>query len=420
MVPQGCPVAVVLMVTLALQDVFVLTLDENTYQLHVTGSAALLLLLEAYNPISNPTTTTTRGQMLAQLPFEIVDHIVGYLDLNDVRSTARVCSAFRLPARLRLFRTVQIESYSNGPNPKHTDSILSSPHLLQCSSNLHIGPIYMWPSSIRSLWSHLPTMSRLRNIHIFLEPDDCSRALSALESLGSAREIALNVRPGLGPDMLISDHPLPVHSLDVHVDASTHHVANRLIQKCSQSLRTLYLFLHDNTTPPLPFLPHLYKLTIGTSMSLIRDDPDLVSWFPFLSQHPTITRISLGDRFTLAVQPPPDLLPNLQFLEATPAIIERLVPGRPVSHILAEHFPGTAHQFPDDVMLRPLRQPFVPVTTLGIFTNRHLPNDALINIVQALPKLCDFTVSWFCDEVRQSFEGGRYSELTGNRFLRPC
>ena len=343
--------------------------------------------------------------MLAQLPFEIVDHIVEYLDLNTVHSIACVCSALRLPAQRRIFRTVQIVSYYNDPYPEHIDSILSSPHLLQCSSSLHIGPVYMEEPFINSLWSHLPTMSRLRSMHILLQPDECSIALSALESLGSTREIALNVRHSLGPDMLISDHPLPVHLLDVYVDTPTHHVVTRLAQKCSQSLRTLVIFLLDNITPPLPFLPHLHELTIGTTMSLIRDDPDLVSWFPFFSQHPTITRIVLGDRFTLAGQPPPDLLPNLQFIYATPAIIERLAPGRPVNHIHAEYYPGTAQQFPDDIMLRPLRQPFVSVTTLEIMTNRHLPNDGLINIVQALPKLCDFSVDWFGDEVRRLFEG---------------
>ena len=357
--------------------------------------------------------------MFAQLPFEIVDDIVKYLDFNSVRSIACVCSAFRLPAQLRLFRTVQIVSYAHDPCANHTDSILSSPHLLQCSSNLHIGPLSMQPPFIHRLWSLLPTMSRLRNVHIFLQFDDCSTALSALESLGSAREIALNVRPALGTDMIISDHPLPVHSLDVHVDASARHVVARLVQKCSQSLRRLIIFPQDNTTPPLPFLPHLYELTIGTTMSLMRDDPDLVSWFPFLSQNPTITRIFLGDRFTLAVQPPPDLLPNLQFLHATPTIIERLVPGRPVNHIRTEYFPGTAHQFPNDIMFRSLRQSFVSVTTLAILTTVHLPNDGLINIVQSLPQLCDFTVDWPCDEVRQLSQGKR-SKLIRNRFLQPC
>ena len=344
--------------------------------------------------------------MLAQLPFEIVDHIVEYLDLNAVRSIACVCSALRLPAQLRLFRSVKIISNPHNAYPNHSNSILSSPYLLQYASSLvvsSVGPIQL--ASIHSLWSHLPTMYRLRNVDIFLEPDDCSRALSALESLGSTREIAVNFRHGLAPDLLISDRPLPVHSLGVYVDASTHLVTSRLLQKCSQSLRNLNLFLQDNTTPPLPILPHLYELTIRTTMSQFRNDPDLVSWFPFLYQHPTITRISLGDRFTLAMQPPPDLLPNLQSLYTTPAIIERLAPGRPVNHIHAKYHPRAAQQFPDDIMLRPLRQPFVPVTTLEIMTNHHLPDDGLINIVQALPKLCDCTVDWFSDEVRQLFKG---------------
>ena len=340
--------------------------------------------------------------MLAQLPFEIVDHIVEYLDFNGLRSIARVCSAFRLPAQLRLFRSVHIRSDPHITYRHHSDSILSSPYLLQHASSLTVstnGP--MQRTSIHSLLSHLPTMSRLRNMDISLEPNDCSRALSALESLGSARELALTFRSDLAPDMLPSDHPLPVHSLHMYVNASIHHVMTRLIQKCSRSLRTLYLFLLDNVIPPLPFLPHLYELSIRTNLSLISNDPDLVSCFPFLSQHPTITRISLGSRFTSSVQPPPDLLPNLQFLDATPAIIEWLIPGRPVNHIHTEYSPETAHHFPDDIMLRPLRQPFVSVTTLAIRTTTYLPNEALIKIVQALPKLCNFTVCWPCDEVRQ-------------------
>ena len=338
--------------------------------------------------------------MLAQLPFETVDHIVAYLDFNDVRSIARVCSAFRVPAQLRLFRNVQIMSKAHKMYFNHTDSILSSPHLLQYPTSLLVTSP-MQQTSFHSLWSHLPTMSRLRNMDIFLDPSDCSRALSALERLGSARGIALNFMLDLSPDTLIPDHPLPINSLKVYVNAPARHVTTRLVQKCSQSLRNLCLFLNDNITPPLPFLPHLHELSIGTTLRLIRDDhPDLTSWFPFLYQHPTITRISLCYRFTLAVQPPPDLLPNLQFLEANPAIIERLIPGRAVNHIRARYFPTAMCRFPDDIMLRPLRKPFVSVTTLAIMTNVHLPNDVLIKIIQALPKLCDFNVEWPCDKVR--------------------
>ena len=338
--------------------------------------------------------------MLAQLPFEIVDHILEYIGFNDLRSIARVCSAFRLPTQLRLFRSVYLRPDPHFTYPNHSYSILSSPYLLQYASSLTVstnGP--MQRTYIHSLLSHLPTMSRLRDMNISLSPHDCSRALSVLESLGSAREIALTFRSDLASDMLPSDHPLPVHSLHMYVDAPTHHVMTRLIQKCSRSLRTLSLFLLDNIIPPLPFLPHLYELSIRTDLCLISNDPDLVSCFPFLSQHPTITRISLGSRFTSSVQPPPDLLPNLQFLDATPAIIERLIPGRPVNHIHTEYPPETSHHFPDDIMLQPLRQPFVSVTTLVIRTRAHLPNEALIKIIQALPKLCDFTVYWPCDEV---------------------
>ena len=336
--------------------------------------------------------------MFAQLPFEIVEHIVEYLDFKDVGSIARVCSAFRLPAQLRLFRTIRIASNAYNTYPK---SILSSLHLLQYPSHLLVSCIgSMQQTSIHSLCSHFPTMYRLRNLEISLAPNDCSRALSALERLGSVKKIALNLGLSLAPDLLMSDNPLPVHSLRLHVVASTHQVATRLVQKCSQSLRKLSIFLKDKTTPRLPFLPHLCEFSLQISLLLVDKDPDLKSWFPFFYQHPTITHISLDPSFTLAVQPPPYLLPNLQSLEAPPAIIERLIPGRPVNRITAEYFFQTTNRFPGDILLRPLRQPVVSVTNFAIKTNVDFSNDILINIVQTLPKLRNFSFDWqYCYEV---------------------
>ncbi len=276
----------------------------------------------------------------------------------------------------------------------------------------------MQQTAIQSLWRHLPVMYRLRKLYISLEPGDCSRALSALESLGSGREIALGFMRNLAPDLLISDNPIPIHILELRVGASNHQVATRLVQKCSQSLRQLRLFLQDNTTPPLPFLPHLYEFFVHTHPREIGNGLDLMSFFPFLDQNPTITRLLLGCEFTLAVQPPPNLLPNLQFLEATPPIIERLISGRPVNDIDAI-CPPQASRFPVDIMLQPLRQSFVPVTTLAIDADIPLPYDSLINIVRALPKLRKFTLGWPWYEVRQLFEGRMYSELTGTRPLSP-
>jgi len=48
----------------------------------------------------------TLGQMFAHLPLEIVVHMVDYLYFEDIRSIACVCSAFRLPTQLLLFRTI--------------------------------------------------------------------------------------------------------------------------------------------------------------------------------------------------------------------------------------------------------------------------------------------------------------------------
>ncbi len=337
--------------------------------------------------------------MLAQLPLEIVDHILGYLDFEGVRSIARVCSAFRLPAQLRLFKNIRILPYNACPD--HTESIISSPHLLQYTSRLVVQCFnprqYI---SVHSLWPRLPMMQRLTRVEISVDPIGCSRALSALESLGSRREIALVFRRKLAPDLLISDNPLPVHTLELKVDASNHPVATRLVQKCSQSLRQLRLLLLDNSTPPLPFLPYLNEFSVDTYLKETSDNPDLISLFPFLYQHPTITRISLSSSFTLAVQPPPNLLPNLQFLGASPRVIERLIPERPVNRIRAEYVSNFADDFPCDIVLRSLRQPFVSVTTFAIKTDVYLPNDLLINTVQALPKLRHFTVYWPCYEVR--------------------
>ena len=338
--------------------------------------------------------------MAALLPFEIVENIVEYLDFEDVRSIARVCSAFQLPARLRLFRTIRIISNAHNTYPTPNHPILSSLHLLQYSSCFLVSCIgSMQQAPIYSLWSHLPTMYHLRNMEISLTPNDCSRALYALERFGSAREIALSLGCDLAPDLLISDNPLPVHSLRLHVDPSTHQVATRIVQKCSQSLQKLSLLLKDETTTLLPFLPHLCEFSLQTSLFEL-EDPNLMLWFPFLYQHPTITRISLDPTFTLAMQPPPNLLPNLQSLEAHPAIIERLIPGRRVNCITTEcHFYETTDDFPDDILLRPLRQSVVPVTTFAIKTCTYFPNDILINIVQTLPQLRKFSFDWFCHEV---------------------
>ena len=331
--------------------------------------------------------------MFAQLPFEIVDHIVGYLDIKDVRSIARVCSAFRLPAQLRLFRAIRFASSANKPYPDRIESILSTPHLLQYLSHLEV--LCSDSTHQTSFHSLLPRLPRLSSMEIHLYLGDCSRALSALEGLGSEKKITLSLGRALDPNLLISNNPLPVHSLKSYLDAPNHQVATRLIQKCSQSLSKLTLILKDNATPPLPFLPHLCELFVRSYCN----DLDLMSWFPFLYQHPTITRISLGG-FTSAVQPSPNLLPNLQFLEAAPQIIGWLIPGRPVNHIRATYNYQTTDRFLNDIMFRPLRQSFVSVTVLAILTNVPFPNDVLINIDQALPKLRKFILRWTCYEVR--------------------
>ncbi len=342
--------------------------------------------------------------MLAQLPFEIVDHIIGYLDFNHLRSVARVCTAFRVPAQLRLFKTIQILPTCSGCFPDHIMSILSSPHLLQCLSRLVLNFFFCKEvPALRPLWSHLPIMHRLRNMDMQFGPGECLKMLSTPEFMGLARKMTLSLTCSPAPDLPTSDDPLPVHTLGLFVQASNHQLETRFVRKCSQSLRKLHLYITD-TTPSLPFLPHLYELSL-TTMTPRRNDQELVSWLPFLDQHPTITRMILGYEFILAVQPPPNLLPNLQFLRASPAIIERLIPGRAVNDIHVEYFSRGRDGFPVDIMLRSLRQPFVPVTTITIKTASDLPNELLTNIVQSLPKLCQITLEWPCFKVRQWCEG---------------
>ena len=95
----------------------------------------------------------------------------------------------------------------------------------------------------------------------------------------------------------------------------------------------------------LPFLPYLHELSFDIEGSKCKD-LDLISWFPFHYRNPTIIGISLDSGFTSALQLPPDLPPNLQFLDTTPAIIERLIPGNPVNKNHASYLSGIIYQFP--------------------------------------------------------------------------
>jgi hypothetical protein len=211
----------------------------------------------------------------------------------------------------------------------------------------------------------------LSHIKIDLDPRDCSRVLSALESVGLVREIGLNLWHPLTPDLIISDNPLPVSSLSIQVLRLSNQVARRLLQKCLYSLCELHLFLHDRMTPSLPFLPHLCKLSI--QMEHIDHGLDLMSWFPFLHQHPAITCLSLDCWFISAVCPPSSLLPNLLSLCATPKMIEQLIPGRLVQKISVKYM---VSQFPFNIMIQALWQPFCD--EYRIFLNptnllRHIP-----------------------------------------------
>ena len=370
----------------------------------------------------------THWQMFTQLPLEIIDHIFGYLSFKDIRSIACVCSAFRMSGQRRLFRTIYIRIDPYNYLPSHTQCILSYRRLLQYPSALIVQPYdcaYKTGTSSGFLWNILPKMYRLSYVEITLGPRECLRALSALKRCGSVRQIALRPRRTFTPDELISDTPLLVHTLDLMMDASGHQLAARVVQKCSQTLRRLDLFLKNGITPTLPFLPHLSELSFNmeviTGVYGATSDHDFMSWFPFLDRHPTITRLLLSTRFTLTVQPSPNLLPDLQFLKATPAIIERLVPGRPVNYIRVNYPSRLAYGLPfhANTMLRPLRQSLVPMTVLEIMTDTFIPSDGLVDMIQALPKLRKFVLEDPGYEVRQLFEGRRNPELIEHRFLSP-
>ena len=331
--------------------------------------------------------------MLTQLPVEIIDQVIECLSPEDIRAIACVCSALRPPAQVRLFRTICIRSLAevDDTTPSRTEVILSHPSLLRCASRLIVEES-QFPDqreiSIDSLWHHLPMMYRLTYLELDLRPSNYAIGLSTLEGLGSTREIDLNLMLPLTPDLVMSDKPLPVRSLAISVTAVDDQVTRRLIQKCSQSLRKLRLFLQMNGVPSIPPLPHLCELSLHAIFP--GNDTDFASWFPFLEQHPTITRISMDTGYVLAVPTPRCVLPNLQSIKANTTVCEWLIPGRPVQDVHAEYYSYTSPQFPLDVMFRVLRLSNVPLTTLEITTYNMLHGEELINMVQTLPKLRKF------------------------------
>ena len=336
--------------------------------------------------------------MLAQLPLELIDRVIECLSFDDVRAIACVCSALRLPAQRQLFKTISISGLENADDstPTRTELILSQPNLLRCASRLLVEDrLFLFllfqrerrEISIHSLWPHVPTMYRLTYVELNLEPSTYAKALSTLEGLGSAREIELNLRVGLPPDLIISDKPLPVHSLSIPVGAADDELTRQFFQKCSQSLRKLHLYLYINKVPSIPPLPYLCELSLYAMAQ--SHGQDLTPWFPFLDQHPTITRLSIDTIYTLSVPPPPNVLPNLQSLKANTVISEPLIPGRPIHGVHVEYY---SDQFPVDIMFRALRSSNVPLTILEITTYAIFPREGLVNLLQNLPKLLEFTL----------------------------
>ena len=334
--------------------------------------------------------------MLAQLPLELIDRVIECLSFDDVRAIACVCSALRLPAQRRLFRTILISGLAkpDDATPTRTELILSQPNLLRCASRLIVEDrqfqfsLLQREISIQSLWPHLPAMMyRLAYLELSLEPSTYAIALSALEGLGSAREIELSLRIGMPPDLVISDKPLPVHSLSIPVGPADDQLTTQLFQKCSQSLRKLHLYLYMDGVPSIPPLPYLCELSLHARFK--SNGQDLTPWFPFLNQHPTITRLSIDTIYTLSAPPPPNVLPNLQSLKANTVVSEQLIPGRPILGVRVEYYSDRCRV---DIMFRALRSSKVPLTILEITTYAIFPGEALINLLQDLPKLRAFTL----------------------------
>ena len=336
--------------------------------------------------------------MLAQLPLELIDRVIECLSFDDVRAIACVCSALRPPAQLRLFKTISIWGLADTDpiTPSRTEILLSQPSLLRCASHLIVEDLqfpfilHQREISIHSLWPHLPTMYRLTYVELDLEPSTYAIGLSALEALGSAREIELNLRTTVPIDLIISDKPLPVHSLTMPVDTAGDQLTTQLLRKCSQTLRVLRLFLQMNRVPSLAPLPYLCELSLH--MCIEGSDPDLVSWFSFLDQHPTITCLSIDSRFILLVPPLPNMLPNLHSLKATTLVIERLIPGRPIHSVHAIYYSYPSPPFPVNTMCQIFQLSNVPLTVLEITTYSIFPGEGLIKVLKSLPKLREFTL----------------------------
>jgi hypothetical protein len=341
--------------------------------------------------------------MLTQLPSEIVDDILEYLPLSDIRLITALCSALRPRAQLRLFKGILITVKDDKVTPRYAELILRYPYLLQYASRLtvrrprHQDLKEMWRKSesptvfTSQLWSQIRTMYRLTHVLLELDCRDYGAALRALEGLGSAKEIHLDINDRLYADTSMSKSSLPARSLSFRSYDLSESTETLLLQKCSQSLRVLKLSISNPfTTSPIPFLPHLREFSLNSSFP--HNNRDLTPWFSFFIKHPSLTHLFLDLNCTHSAPVPPNLLPNLCCLRAHPGIVERLTPGRPLHDISTEQPPYGAM-----LSFHPTCQSLVlshtPITTLEIITRSHLSADMLINMINSLPKLQKFRLS---------------------------
>jgi len=115
---------------------------------------------------------------------------------------------------------------------------------------------------------------------------------------------------------------------------------------------------------------------------------------------------------------PPNLLPNLHSIEAEPATVGQLIPGRPIRNVYINGFWITSTPSISDTIFQALRLSYVPVTSLKIVTHDCLLSNSVFDMIQTLPKLREFILDALY-EVCWLLKGRTSLELTSNSSLSP-
>ena len=348
--------------------------------------------------IQRATSSHPGRSMFVQLPPEIIDQIIECLpSKQDTCSIALACSALRPHAYRRLFRRLAV--FVDGGNivPTSAELILFYPHLLQYPTRLFIwhallskrrsvysqkhGDIPTIP--VHYIWSHLIDMPHLTSLNLCLSTSYYGAVLSTLERLDAGRNITLDLSEKLQHDVSMSENSLPVKCLTLPMDEPSHQLGKQLLQKCSQSLFELRLHLEGLCTPDFPFLPHLRVFSLRVT------DGDLTPWLPFFMKHSSLTSVTLDNNITSINPVPPDLLPELQYLEAHPLVVERLIPGRPVHTVAIFTTTCLPDKLPSsyNTIFQSFTLPCAPVTTLDITVDAFQSAKLLVDTIRSLPML---------------------------------